>query len=142
MAETFTRIFVHVILSTQNRSESLTPDLFPYLGEIVRDCKGEPLMVNGTLDHVHMLLAMPMGMSLSELMRLVKTNSSRWMHEQDHESFEWQTGYAAFSVSTSKVEEVRRYIETQPDHHRRISPQDEFRTFLARNGAESIEQYV
>jgi REP element-mobilizing transposase RayT len=148
MAHTFTCLFVHVIFSTKNRTATISPDLagrlFPYIGGIVRECQGNPIVVNGAADHVHMLVSLASGMSLAELMRLVKTNSSRWVHEQfpENRRFGWQSGYAAFTVSGSRLDDVRRYIEGQQAHHKRVSFQEEFRTFLARNGVECDEEYM
>jgi REP element-mobilizing transposase RayT len=142
MAHTFTCLFLHVIFSTKNRASTISADLagrlHPYIAGIVQECKGNPLIVNGTPDHVHMLLSMPSGMSLAEMMRLVKANSSRWVHETfpGKNRFEWQVGYGAFTVSGSRLEDVRKYIAGQQEHHKRVSFQEEFRVFLARHGVE------
>jgi REP element-mobilizing transposase RayT len=148
MAHTFTCLFLHVIFSTKNRASVISADLagrlFPYIGGIVEECKGNALIVNGTADHVHLLLSIPAGMSLAEMMRLVKTNSSRWVHEQfaEKKRFEWQVGYGAFTVSGSKLDDVRRYIAGQQEHHKKVSFQDEFRVFLAKHGVECDEEYI
>jgi hypothetical protein len=76
---------------------------------------------------------MPPTRALSDVMRVLKTNSSRWVHEQwpEKNAFAWQAGYGAFSVSKSSAEEVRHYIENQEEHHKHVSFQDEFRAFLS-----------
>jgi putative transposase len=93
-------------------------------------------MINGPADHVHLLLSLPATESLADLLRVLKTNSSRWVHEQfpAHTRFGWQPGYAAFTVSTSRREDVRVYIAAQQAHHRKVSFQEEFVTFLQKNG--------
>jgi putative transposase len=148
MAHTFTCLFIHVIFSTKNRTSTISTDLagrlFAYMGGIVRECKGNPIIINGTSDHVHMLVSLPAGMSLAELMRLVKTNSSRWVDETfpDKRRFEWQVGYGAFTVSGSRLDEVRNYIEGKQEHHKRVSFQVEFRAFLQKHGVECDEEYM
>ena len=85
---------------------------------------------------VHMLVSIPATESIAELLRVVKTNASRWVHEQfpAHKRFGWQSGYAAFTVSGSRAADVRAYIEAQQEHHRRVSFQEEFLTFLRKSG--------
>jgi REP element-mobilizing transposase RayT len=140
MPHSFVSLLVHVIFSTKNRKPDLSPELaqriFPYMGGIVRERKGVPLIINGPADHVHLLVSLPATESVAELLRVVKTNSSRWVHEQfpDKKRFSWQAGYAAFTVSGSRVDDVRSYIAAQQEHHRRVSFQDEFLTFLRKSG--------
>ena len=148
MAHTFTNLLFHVIFSAKDRCAALDhqirPRLFPYMGGIVREAGGIPLAVNGVSDHVHLLLALPATLAVADAMRVLKTNSSRWVHEQwpDRRSFAWQAGYGAFSVSRSNVEEVERYIANQEEHHRRITFQDEYLAFLRRHGIAFDERYV
>lgn len=77
-------------------------------------------------------------------MRVIKTNSSRWVHAQwpSRALFGWQTGYGAFSVSQSNVSEVVRYIAGQEEHHRKVSFQDELVTYLRKHGIEYDERYI
>jgi hypothetical protein len=74
--------------------------------------------------------------SIADLLRVVKTNSSRWVHEQfpEQKSFGWQAGYAAFTVSVSRAADVTKYIAAQQEHHHRVSFQDEFLTLLRKHG--------
>lgn len=140
MPHSFASLLIHVIFSTKSRSPDLTSEiagrLFPYMGGIVRERNGVPLIINGPADHVHMLVSVPTIESVAELMRVVKSNSSRWVHEQfpDHRRFGWQAGYAAFTVSWSRSADVTKYIAGQHEHHRRVSFQEEFRTFLQKHG--------
>ncbi len=80
--------------------------------------------------------------SASEIARLVKTNSSRWIHEKWSSDFAWQTGYGVFSVSESNVTGVTKYIANQEEHHKKHSFQDEFLAFLKKNGIAYDEKYV
>jgi putative transposase len=77
----------------------------------------------------------------AEIARVVKTNSSRWVHERVPD-FSWQTGYGVFRVSESSVNAVTKYIATQEEHHKRHSFQDEFRAFLQKNGIVVEEKYI
>lgn len=140
MPHSFVSLLVHAIFSTKNRMPDLSPELadrlFPYMGGIVRERKGVPLIINGPADHVHLLMSLPATESIAELLRVVKTNSSRWVHEHFpvQKQFAWQAGYAAFSVSGSRAAEVTAYISAQQEHHRRVSFQEEFLTFLRKSG--------
>jgi REP element-mobilizing transposase RayT len=148
MAHTFTNLLTHVIFSTKDRTPSidaeLRPQLFAYMGGIVREHNGTALMVNGTADHVHLLLRLPPTISLAETTRVLRTNSSRWIHEKwpSRSTFGWQTGYGAFSVSQSNVSAVLRYIANQEEHHRKVSFQEEFVAYLRRHGIEYDERYI
>jgi REP element-mobilizing transposase RayT len=99
---------------------------------------GTPLAVNGPIDHVHLLLSVPANLSVAEALRVVKANSSRWVHEQfpKQPGFAWQSGYGAFTVSRSRLEYVRSYVTSQQEHHRFVSFQDEFLTLLAKHGVQ------
>jgi putative transposase len=148
MAHTFTSLLCHVIFSTKEREpfldEELRPRLFAYMGGVLREVGATGLVVNGPADHVHALVSIPATQAVSDMRRILKTNSSRWVHEQwpQKKEFAWQSGYGAFSVSKSNVEEVRRYIENQEEHHKHVSFQDEFRAFLHRHGISFDERYV
>jgi REP element-mobilizing transposase RayT len=96
MPHSFVHLLVHVIFSTKDRVSGLTPDvsgrLFPYMGGIVRELGGVPRIVNGPADHVHLLVSIPATASVSGLLRVVKANSSRWLHEEypERKRFGWQ----------------------------------------------------
>jgi hypothetical protein len=83
-------------------------------------------------------------MSTSDLMRVVKTNSSKWIHETLPEmaGFAWQNGFGAFSIGRSQVPEVKRYIDNQAEHHKRYSFQDEFLRMLEQHELEYDERYI
>ena len=107
----------------------------PYFGGIVRQLGGKLYVVNGVEDHVHLLAELPPTIAIAEAIGKIKGSSTYWIHqtfpEQAH--FAWQRGYAAFSVSKSKVSTVARYIETQKEHHKKQSFQDEFMGTSARS---------
>jgi REP element-mobilizing transposase RayT len=148
MAHTFTHLLAHIIFSTKNREPlldaDLKPRLFAYMGGIVRELGGAALLINGPTDHVHLLVSLPSTKSISDFMRVLKTNSSRWVHEQfpAKQTFAWQTGYGAFSVSESNRCAVEKYIANQEEHHRVTDFKDEFISFLKRHGMGYEEKYL
>ena len=137
LSHTAGNLVLHLIFSTKDRRPLITPeirnDLFAYLGGIIREMTGTALIVNGTADHVHMLIRIRPAHAAAEIARVVKTNSSRWVHEKYKQSFAWQTGYGAFSVSESNVPTVSRYIAEQEEHHEKLTFQEEYLAFLRKN---------
>jgi REP element-mobilizing transposase RayT len=117
-------------------------DLFAYLGGIIREMKGSALIVNGTADHVHMLIRIRPVQAPAEIARVVKANSSRWVRDKWNMNFAWQTGYGAFSVSESNVTAVSRYIATQEEHHEKRTLQEEYVAFLKKNRIPYDERYI
>jgi REP element-mobilizing transposase RayT len=107
-------------------------DVFANMAGIVRNLNASVLSINGPENHVHMLIRLPASLSVAKTVEIVKTNSSRWIHEQSvlHRTFAWQGGYAAFSVSESQLDHLSRYI--RKEHHRRVSFQEELIAFLER----------
>ncbi len=146
MSHTSGNILLHMIFSTQGRQplikSDFRADLFAYLGGIIREMDGTALIVNGTADHVHMLLRIRPAQSSAQIVRVVKANSSRWVHKKWDPKFAWQTGYCVFSVSESNVTAVTKYIAEQEDHHRKHSFQEEFVAFLVKNNVAYDERYI
>ncbi len=148
MGQSYTALYYHAIFATKDRRPHITPHfrdrLYNYIGGIIGHHRGRLLAAGGTHDHVHLLISLAADTSPAEIMRLVKTNSSKWIHETyaDQAAFGWQTGYAAFTVSVSNLDVVREYIAHQDEHHRRLSFQDEFIQFLERHGVSYDESYI
>jgi REP element-mobilizing transposase RayT len=103
---------------------------------------GTSLIINGTTDHVHILMRIRPVHSAAEIARIVKTNSSRWVREKHSPGFGWQTGYGVFSVSESNVAVVTKYIAAQEEHHQRHSFQQEFVAFLEKNNVAYDQRYI
>ncbi len=139
MPHSFHRLLVHVVFSTKDRipcmDAELRSALFPYMGGIVREMGCTPCLINGTEDHVHSLIDLRADVSVAECVRVVKANSSRWVHERwrRRREFAWQTGYGAFTVAASNEDAVFEYIRKQEEHHRSISFQDEFVALLRKH---------
>jgi REP element-mobilizing transposase RayT len=148
MPHTYTNLLVHALFSTKDRQPWLPAEvreeIFSYLGGAVNELGGQSLWVNGPKDHVHMLFVQPRVVSIATLMEKVKANSSGWVKKrwQNRGYFGWQTGYAAFSVSRSHVEQLRRYIRNQEEHHRKVTFQEEVVAFLDKHGIEYDPRYV
>ena len=146
MSHTSGNIVLHLIYSTRGRRPLIKPDfrteLFAYLGGIIREMHGTALIVNGAPDHVHMLIRVRPSHSAAEIARVVKANSSRWVHEKWDRDFAWQTGYGIFSVSESNVADVTKYIAGQEEHHRKHTFQEEFVAFLKNNNVAYDERYI
>ena len=146
MSRTFTNLLTHIVFSTKDREPLIVPavkaELFAYLGGLTRELKGKAYGINGTTDHVHMLISLPANVSVSEAMRFIKSNSSGWVHDKWQRAFAWQLGYGAFSVSKSNVPEVLKYIAKQEAHHRRISFRDEFVDFLQKHEIQYDKRYI
>jgi len=145
---TYTNLLTHVTFSTKERrrfiTDNLRPRLFAYTGGIVCEMGGRLLVVGGVEDHVHLLLLLPPSLALSDAMRTLKTNTSRWVHETfpERASFAWQAGYAAFSVSESNRETVRAYIVNQEQHHRRMTFKEELVALLDKHGIDCDEAHL
>jgi REP element-mobilizing transposase RayT len=117
-------------------------DLFAYLGGIIRELRGTALIINGTGDHVHMLIRIRPAHSIAEIARIVKANSSGWVHKTGHTELAWQAGYGVFSVSESSIPAITKYIAEQEEHHQKRSFQEEFVAFLKKNKVAYDEKYI
>ncbi len=154
MSQSLSRVLIHLIFGTKKRERclaypALREQLDAYMVGILRNIDSPALQVKSVIDHVHILYVQSRTRSVSDVVGTVKRESSAWIKtwEQDRKDpflmkFAWQTGYAAFSVSESKVMEVKRYIQNQEEHHRRATFQDEYREFLTRHGVQFDEKYV
>ena len=146
MSHTAGNVILHLIFSTKDREPLITPeirnDLFAYLGGIIREMKGTALIVNGTSDHVHLLVRIRPVHAVAQIARLIKANSSKWVHEKWNTRFAWQTGYGAFSVSESNVSVVSQYIAEQEEHHKKHTFQEEYVAFLRKNSIPYDERYI
>jgi REP element-mobilizing transposase RayT len=94
-------------------------------------------------DHLHLLISLGRTMSIADIVRTIKSNSSAWIHAEVGDSaFDWQDGYGAFAMSFSNIDEVKHYFENQAEHHRVQTYQDEFRDLLRRHNLTWDERYV
>ena len=146
MASTYLSLHYHLVFATKNREAVIAPEwrsrLHEYLGGTVAGLGGFPQGVGGVADHVHLLVGLKATHCLADVMRELKKASSTWVHEQiGLETFAWQEGYAAFTVSATARPAVRQYIANQEEHHRERSSQEELLDMLAKAGVEYDARY-
>ena len=148
MPQSFASLHIHIVFSTKHPERWLRNDLRPrlheYLGGILRNHSCPLIAAGGTDDHLHLLVSLNRTTSVADLVRLAKSNSSGWIHDEFAElrGFQWQEGYGAFAVSQSNVDSVKAYLANQEEHHREMSFQDEFRELLKRHRLEGDERFV
>lgn len=118
--------------------------LHAYLATVARNVDCECFRVGGVADHVHLAVRLSRTITMAHLIEELKTSSSKWLKTQSPAlaAFAWQRGYGAFSVSPSDLNPLLHYIDTQEDHHKTRTFQDEYRAFLKKYGIEYDERYV
>jgi putative transposase len=147
MPQSLANVTLHFVFSTKNREqyiqEAWEDRLYEYIGGIIRTQKSSLLAVGGTSDHLHLLISLGREITLAEMMRVVKANSSKWIHETFPDCpFAWQGGYGVFAVGYSSIGAIQAYISRQKQHHAVHTYQDEYRLMLRANGFEWDERYV
>ena len=148
MANTFTQIHIQVIFAVQNRQSLIHPnwaeELNRYITGIIQNHGHRVLQIGGMPDHLHIFFGMRPRQSLSDLMRIVKSESSRWINDKRLAKgrFSWQEGFGGFSYSKSQVPQVIRYIQNQEEHHRKRTFVEEYKAFLDAFGVEYDQRYV
>ena len=146
MSHTHTNLLTHIVFSTQGFLPLITSEmkaeLFAYMAVLVKELKGKAIIINGMSDHVHILILLPPNVSISDAMRFVKANSSRWVKVKFGKKFAWQRGFGAFSVSRSNVDAVAKYIRNQEQHHAGIDFKTEFVSLLEKNEVEYDDRYL
>ena len=143
MARTYTKLIYHIVFSTKERIPLIAPEirdrLYEYLGGVIRGEKGSLMEIGGMPDHVHILARFGAAIAVSEMLKRIKGSSSHWLSQETGTWFAWQAGYGAFSVSESQVAAVRKYIQQQEEHHKRISFKDELISLLRKHRIEFDE---
>ena len=145
MSHTYAQNVIHVVFSTKDRRKTISKEsqsrMWAYVAGI---CKNHGIFVHaigGMEDHIHLLIQIPPSLSVSKAVLAIKSNSSRWANDQGTK-FAWQQGYAAFSVSSSNVPAVVKYIRNQESHHRKMSFDEEFVALLEKHGVEFDPKFV
>lgn len=148
MAGTYSQIYIQVIFAVQGRSnllhENWRQDFFKYIAGIIKGKEQKSIIVNGVSDHVHCLIGIKPSVGISDLVRDIKNNSSKFINENNwvNGKFQWQEGYGAFSYSRSQIEQVYKYIENQEIHHQKKSFREEYIEFLEKFEIEYNEDYL
>jgi putative transposase len=147
MPQSFSSVHCHLVFSTKNRQPQIKSEfqsrLFEYIGGILRNQSCPLIAAGGMPDHIHLLVSLGRTISVADAVRVVKSNSSGWIHgELQIRDFQWQVGYGAFAVSYSNIDQVRMYLANQEEHHRKQTFQEEFLEILRRHNIEWDERYI
>lgn len=149
MPQSLSAVYIHLVFSTKERrpflrDRAIRESLHAYLGGISKTLDCPPIIVGGIEDHVHLLARFGRTITQAEWVKELKRVSNLWLKEQGrtYADFQWQGGYAAFSVSPSNIERVKTYITKQDEHHRKPNFQDELRALLRKHNVEWDERYV
>ena len=148
MASTLTSIRIHFVFSTMNRKKlidsEIRPQLWAYMGGIARQNNMVAYAIGGTEDHVHVLLSIPPSISPAKAIQMIKGGSSKWMNDAypRKDRFSWQQGYAAFSLSPSRMRQTIEYIQNQEEHHKKATFKEEYLNFLKGHSVEYDERYL
>ena len=137
MPTSLCQIAIHIIFGTKRHRHYLTDDIHPYIHRIITNLKGLPIRINGTDNHIHILCYLPKDMSVSDFVRTIKANSSKW-YKSINPHMEWQTGYAAMGISRTNIPVVDAYIRNQKEHHQVVDFAEEMKKYLGELSAEDV----
>lgn len=148
MANTYSQILIHVVFTVKGRGNLIDKrwrsDLHKYIAGIITSKGQKSIIVNGVGDHIHCFIGLKPSMSLSELIRDVKNNSSKFINENQlvKGKFQWQEGFGAFSYATSQVKNVYNYILNQEEHHKKSTFKEEYIDLLETYEVEYEDDYL
>ena len=149
MPQSLSAVYIHLAFSTKERQaflrdKTVRDALHAYLGGISKQLECPPILIGGVEDHVHVLARFGRTITQAEWVKELKRVSNLWLKDKGREwaDFQWQGGYAAFSVSQSNLAQVTEYIANQEEHHREQTFQDELRALLRKHDVEFDERYV
>jgi len=147
-AGTFSQIYIQYVFAVKGRANLLQKpwrdEVFKYMSGIIKGKGHKPIIVNGVEDHVHVFVGLKPAMSISDLVRDIKNNSSNFINEQKFikRKFSWQEGYGAFSYGHSQIDTVYQYVANQEEHHNKRSFKEEYIDFLEKFEIEYNEKYL
>jgi len=150
MPQSIAVIPVHLVFSVKDRqprlmSAELRGELYAYMATILRDSAGcTPILINGVEDHIHVLYLLGRIIDVAKVTELVKKETTKWLKKQtlSLRDFAWQNGYGAFGVSFSNVEQVKKYVQNQEEHHRKFDFKAEFRKLCEKHRVQLDEKYA
>ncbi len=148
MPGTFTQLYVQCIFAVKGRQKLLNKtwreDVFKYMAGILTNKGQKPIIINGVEDHVHLLIGLTSSVSISELIRDVKNNSSQFInnHNWVRGKFYWQEGFGAFTYSHSQLDMIYNYVKNQEEHHKVKSFKEKYLAFLNKFNVTYEEKYV
>jgi putative transposase len=145
---TFTQIYVQLVFAVQNREavlyRNIRPRVFEYMSGIITTMKHKSIIVNGTSNHVHILLGLNPSISVSDTVHDIKRSSSLFINNEKlcPGRFSWQEGYGGFSYGRSQIGEIYNYIDNQESHHQKRTFQQEYIDYLNENEMEFDKQFL
>lgn len=148
MAGTYSQIYLQYVFAVKGRANLLQKpwreEVFKYMSGIIKAKNQKPIIVNGVSDHVHVFVGLKPSMKISDLVRDIKNNSSKFINEQGFikTKFSWQEGYGVFSYANSQVEAVYQYILNQEQHHKKKTFRKEYKELLREFEIEHEERYL
>ena len=148
MSNTYTQIYVQIIFAVQGRQnlikEQHREELEKYICGIITKKNSKPLAIYCNPDHTHVLIGLHPSVSVSDIARDIKSNSSRWINENKwfRGKFHWQEGFGAFTYSKSQIDRVVKYILNQPEHHKRNTFREEYIKLLEKYKIKYEEKYL
>ncbi len=148
MPGTFSQIYIQVVFAVKGRENLIgkdwKDDLHKYIAGIIKGKEQKSIIINGMPDHIHAFIGLKPVMSVSDLVRDIKNNSSKWINDNKliKGKFQWQEGYGAFSYSQSQIENVYNYILNQEEHHKIKTFREEYTDFLKKFEIEHNEKYL
>ena len=148
MASTYSQIYIQYVFAVKGRKNLLhkawREEVFKYISGIIKAKDQKPIIVNGVADHVHVFVGLKPSMCISDLVRDIKNNSSKFINEQGwiNGKFSWQEGYGAFSYAHSQIDNVYHYILNQEEHHRKKTFKEEYLEFLQKFEVEYDDKYL
>ena len=148
MAGTYSQIYIQIVFAVKGRENLIgkvwKDDLYKYMAGIIKNKDQKPIIINGMPDHVHIFVGLRPSMTISDLVRDIKNNSSNFINEGRlvKGKFSWQEGYGAFSYGHSQIEHVYNYILNQEEHHKRKSFKEEYLDFLQKFDVDYTDKYL
>ncbi len=148
MPNTYTQLYTHIVCVVKNRapliSRNWDEDLYKYITGILKNKDQKLISINGMPDHIHMLIGIKPNCNISDLVREIKKSSTQFINDNNFlkSKFQWQEGYAAFSIGHKDIGNVVRYIESQKAHHKKKNFQEEYVQFLNHYGVEYNLKYL
>jgi len=150
MPQSVAKVHVHIVYSTKNRkpyldSPELRAELYAYKATILKNNVDSPaIVIGGVEDHVHALCLLSRKFAIMKVIEDMKKETSKWLKKQDSkfDDFAWQSGYGIFGVSESNIPQVKQYISSQEEHHKKLTFKDEFRLLCERHSIDLDERYA
>lgn len=148
MANTYTQIHIQIVFAVNNRESLIKKEwkneLYKYITGIIQNHNHKMIQINGMPDHIHILIGMRPTQALSELVKVIKGDSSKWINQKNYlkNKFSWQAGFGAFSYAKTQVSQVASYIQNQEHHHKTTSFKDEYIDLLTSFEIDYDKQFI